>query len=343
MRRYIILSAMLVFALNLSAQSTNPGRATKARSTTGTAVKENKTTEEPKKAEVKKERTESRVATPTTTPQRTETRTTTRTTRTEPANSSTVRKSNTTVTPTRTRETTTTRTREVKSENVGRGIEPPAKRTISRENTDNRERAVSPERTSTIRRSSGAVRENEYVPRNEQANTASRRAYTTPERRVAVRPVTNPGYVHRPVEYRRSYYPYRVPSRADIIWDVHLYHHYRYLYPHYDYWYYPVGYRIHTVSAYDADRYIGEFVRIYGKVYEAWFNQATDEVNLYFGEPYPYQDFTVIISGKDARRYNRRPERYFTGRDIAVTGIVSVFEGKSEMVIKRRSQIDFYF
>ena len=351
MRRYIILSAMLVFALNLSAQTTNPGRATRERSTTGTAVKENKTPEEPKKAEVKKERTESRVTTPATAPQRSETRTTTRTTRSEPANTSAERKSNTSVSPartretttTRTRETTTTRTREANSENMSREVERPANRTISRENTDNRNRTVSPERKSTARRSEGTVRENEYVPRNEQENTTRRRAYTTPERRVTVRPVTNPGHVHRPIEYRRSYYPYRVPSRADIIWDVHLYHHYRYLYPHYDYWYYPIGYRIHTVSAYDADRYIGEFVRIYGRVYEAWFNNETDEVYLYFGEPYPYQDFTVIIAGKDARRYSRRPERYFTGREIAVTGVVSVFEGKPEMVIKRRSQIDFYF
>jgi hypothetical protein len=129
----------------------------------------------------------------------------------------------------------------------------------------------------------------------------------------------------------------------DIIWDVHLYHQYRNLYPHYDYWYYPIGYRIHTVSAYDADRYIGEFARIYGRVSEAWYNQETDEFLLYFGEPYPYQDFTVILSNRDARRFSRRPERYFTGKDIAVTGVVSVFDGKPEMVIKRRSQIDIYF
>jgi hypothetical protein len=160
---------------------------------------------------------------------------------------------------------------------------------------------------------------------------------------VVVRTVTHPNHIHRPIEYRRTYYPYHVPVHRDIIWDIHLYNEYRFLYPHYDYWYYPVGYSIHTVSAYEADRYIGEFARIYGKVYETWYDRDADEFYLYFGEPYPYQDFTVILPGRDARRYSRRPERFFTERHIAVTGVISVFEGKPEMVIKRRSQIELYF
>jgi hypothetical protein len=329
MKRYIILSAMLVFALNLIAQETNPDRTTRERSTTGTAVKENKNSEKTNKADVKKEkaveRKASRANATSSGIQRSETRTTTRTTRSTPTISSNDRKSNTSVTPERTRVTIFSRKKEVNPGNSGR-VAP-----------------SSPERTTTIRRSETTLSSKEYIPRNEQQTTEKRRAYTTPERNVIIRTVTNPNYVHSPVEYRRIHYPYRVPSRLDIFWDVHLYREYRYLYPHYDYWYYPVGYRVHTVSAYDADQYIGEFARIYGRVSETWYNQETDEFLLYFGEPYPYQDFTVILANRDARRFSRRPERFFMGKDIAVTGVVSVFEGKPEMVIKRKSQIDLYF
>jgi hypothetical protein len=138
------------------------------------------------------------------------------------------------------------------------------------------------------------------------------------------------------------YYPYHVPPRVEIIWTVDLYNNYRYIYPDYNYWYYPIGHRVPTISAYDADRFIGEFARVYGRIYEAWYSYETDEYFLYFGEPYPYQDFTVIISGRDARRFSRRPERYFAGRHIAVTGIVSIFEGKPEMVVREKHQVDIY-
>ncbi len=357
MKRYILLSAMLVIALNLCAQSTNTGRTTRQRSSTGSAVKENKNSEETRKAEVKKERTEERKVERTDKPSSTresETRTTTRTRTSGRENPAVERNSNKSVTPERKRETTVTREREVNTGNNrrevttvpdrnSRSVERPVERKVTRENKGERVRVEKPEGTVTTKRSTTNLNNREYVPRNEREFAERRKTYVTPERRVVVRTITNPTYVHRPVEYRRTYYPYKVPIHRDIIWDIHLYNEYCYLYPHYDYWYYPIGYRVHTVSAYDADRYIGEFARIYGKVFETWFDHEADEVYLYFGDPYPYQDFTVILTGRDARRFSRRPERFFTGRYIAVTGVVSVFEGKPEMVIKRRSQVELYF
>lgn len=121
-----------------------------------------------------------------------------------------------------------------------------------------------------------------------------------------------------------------------------MYHNYSSWYPNYNLWYYPYGYRIHTISAYDAYNYIGEIARIYGRVTEVWYSGETREYYLYIGGPYPYQDFTVIVDYSDARRFSRNPVRYFTDRNITVTGLVSLFEDKPELLVKRHTQIDVY-
>ncbi|MCF8370770.1 MAG: hypothetical protein K9H64_04050 [Bacteroidales bacterium] len=128
----------------------------------------------------------------------------------------------------------------------------------------------------------------------------------------------------------------------NIYWDINMYREYRSWYPHYDLWYYPYGYSIHTISAYDAYDYIGEIARVYGEVDEVWYERSTDQYFMYIGAPYPYNDVTVIVDGRDARRLSRNPVRFFTKRHIEVTGLVSSFDGKPEILVKDRKQIRPY-
>lgn len=183
---------------------------------------------------------------------------------------------------------------------------------------------------------------NVYRPRSATRYERERRAYTPSRERRVVRPAPKTYHAYKPLEYRRNHYVYRVPPRHSIVWDIHMYNEYSRLYPDYHYWYYPIGYRIHTISAYDAHNYIGEVARIYGEVQSTWYSRETDEYFLYIGGPYPYQDFTIILEGRDARRFNRHPSRFFSGRHVAAIGLVSVYEGKPEMFLKKRSQLDVY-
>ena len=114
------------------------------------------------------------------------------------------------------------------------------------------------------------------------------------------------------------------------------------MYPDFHYWYYPVGYRIVTVPAYRAYFHMGEVRNVYGRIHEVWYSWSTDEYFLYFGGNYPYHDFTVILSGKHARRFSRHPEMFFTGQYLWVTGLVSNFDGKPEIIVMRRSQVHLY-
>lgn len=107
-------------------------------------------------------------------------------------------------------------------------------------------------------------------------------------------------------------------------------------------WNYRTGYRISTLSAYDALYYVGDVRRVYGRVTDVFYAWENDEYILYFGPQFPYHDFSVIIPGHIAERYSRRPERFFTGANVAVTGLITAYDGKPEVLVRRSHQIERY-
>lgn len=144
------------------------------------------------------------------------------------------------------------------------------------------------------------------------------------------------------VVHSKNYKPYRKPSLSNLFWNVQMYRNYRLWYPDFNFGYYPSGYQIHTVSAFDSYRYIGEVARIYGRVSEVWYSGQTNEYYLYFGDRFPYHQFSIVLQARDAKQYSYDPIRYFTNRDLLVTGLVSIYDQKPEIFIKENSQIKFY-
>jgi len=243
----------------------------------------------------------------------------------------------------------TGRTRGDRSPNTGRtgtykGQKPsPNKGTAGRYNGQK-----SPNNKGTVRSYNNSHR-NSHSVRGKTGNTKHvnrthtehRKHYTTPNRRV-IRTNHVKGYHYNPVRYRKVNYHYRVPNRVHVTWTNRMYHDYRLMYPEYRYWYYPIGYRIVTIPTYNAYYHIGEVRNVYGRVHEVYYSWSTDEYHLYFGGNYPYHDFTVIVTGKHARRYDRYPEMFFEGRYMWVTGLLSTFEGRPELIVRRRNQIHLY-
>lgn len=172
--------------------------------------------------------------------------------------------------------------------------------------------------------------------------SAERRAnYVTPNRQH-VRKHNNTRAYHAPSRYRTVHHHYRKPQHVHVTWTNRMYREYVTLYPDFHYWYYPTGYRIVTIPAFNAYYHIGEVRNVYGRIHEVWYSWMTDEYYLYFGGSFPYHDFSVILSGKHARRYDRFPEAFFAGRYIWVTGLVSTFDGKPEIMVMRRHQVHLY-
>jgi hypothetical protein len=184
-------------------------------------------------------------------------------------------------------------------------------------------------------------KDNSRTSKSNVRNSKGQKNYVTPNRRHVRNSHGNTAY-HVPSRYKTKHQQYRVPKHANVTWSDRMYREYRVLYPDYHSWYYPTGYRIVTVPTYRAYFHIGEVRNVYGRIHEIWYSWKTDEYYLYFGNTYPYQDFTVILPGNQARRFNRNPELYFSGRYIWVTGLVSTFNGRPEIMVLRKHQVHLY-
>ncbi len=145
-----------------------------------------------------------------------------------------------------------------------------------------------------------------------------------------------------PVEVRRVRYVYREPIRFEIYWSRQLHKEFMTIYPFYRNHEYLYGSRIIAVPAFNAECHLGRLRSVYGIVYEVYYDPETDLVYLYFGAPYPHHDFSAVIPGRLAERFSSRPERYFGGQHVMVTGIVALYDGKPEIELIRSNQIVRY-
>ena len=234
--------------------------------------------------------------------------------------------------------TTVTRTRTQESSTTGSTTSRATTRTNPEYRSNSESRTV---RNVTDNRSnSGAVQ----VHTNSYTSTRAHGVqYESPRVYRAQHPVRHHITTPPPsIEYRRVHHVYRRPVNIDIYWTPVIHRHFIEIYPMVNYWDYYNGYRIAMISAYDARFYFGDVMTVYGRVSEVFYNRSTDEYFLYFGPYYPYHDFTVVMPGYLARRYSNRPARYFANRDLAVTGLITAFNGEPEIVVKQSFQINLY-
>jgi len=141
--------------------------------------------------------------------------------------------------------------------------------------------------------------------------------------------------------YLHNYHVLYYPTYNNIYWTRHMYRNYRRWYPDYT-WNYRYGYRIQTISVFDTKYMLGEVANVYGRVYATWYNKETNDYLLFFGGDYPYQQFTVVLPARIARKFSWRPERYFLGEHITITGLITTYDGSPEIVVKDRHQIGVY-
>ena len=141
--------------------------------------------------------------------------------------------------------------------------------------------------------------------------------------------------------YAHNYHVLYYPSYTNIYWNRSMYRNYRQWYPEYS-WNYKYGHRINTISVFEAKYNLGEVANVYGRVYATWYNEETNDYLLFFGGDYPNQQFTVVLPARIARKFSWRPERYFLGEHITITGLITTFDGSPEVVVRDKHQIGIY-
>lgn len=157
--------------------------------------------------------------------------------------------------------------------------------------------------------------------------------YAYPTRKVKVH--------HHYDTYLNNYHVLYYPTYTSVYWTRSMYRDYRRWYPNY-YWNYNYGYRIQTISAFDAKYNLGEVAMVYGRVYATWYNRETNDYLLFFGGEYPYHQFSVVLPATIARKFSWRPERFFLGEHITITGLITTFEGVPEIIVKNKRQLGLY-
>jgi hypothetical protein len=95
-----------------------------------------------------------------------------------------------------------------------------------------------------------------------------------------------------------------------------------------------------TLAPGDAVSHIGETATVCGVVASAKFaaNSRSQPTFLDFDRPYPNPVFTAVIFGSDRSKFGT-PEMTLRGKRICVTGIISLYRGKAEVILRDPSQL----
>ena len=195
---------------------------------------------------------------------------------------------------------------------------------------------------STYRKPNNMVtKEARYNPPVKTKNYYNNRAYYGGNHYHYAYPTTKVKFHYHHNTYVNSYRVLYYPTYGDIYWNRNMYRDYHRWYPGFN-WSYSYGYSIQTISVFDAKYNLGEVANVYGRVYATWHNNETDDFLLFFGGDFPYQQFTVVVPGHVARKFSWRPENYFLGEHITITGLITTFDGSPEIVVKNKRQLGLY-
>jgi DNA/RNA endonuclease YhcR with UshA esterase domain len=96
------------------------------------------------------------------------------------------------------------------------------------------------------------------------------------------------------------------------------------------------------ISPEDAYKHISETQTVCGTVASTFYSvrgkgQPTF-INL--DKPYPNQIFTIVIWGSDRHKFKNPPEIFFKEKRVCVTGTITTYRGKPQIVVKNSSQIE---
>ncbi len=96
------------------------------------------------------------------------------------------------------------------------------------------------------------------------------------------------------------------------------------------------------VPAEDAQQHLQETNMVCGVVAGTRYADSSQPRLTYLnlGRPYPNQVFTVVIPEPVRPKFGVRPEDFYKGKAVCVTGLITAGRGKPQIVIDNPSQIE---
>lgn len=93
------------------------------------------------------------------------------------------------------------------------------------------------------------------------------------------------------------------------------------------------------IPAKDAQKHLNETVTICDKIYSTKLIENSKMVLLDMGGSHPNQYLTIVIKGEDRSKFNDKPEEYYKGRNVCVTGKLIDYKGKPEIIVSEADQL----
>jgi nuclease S1 len=97
-----------------------------------------------------------------------------------------------------------------------------------------------------------------------------------------------------------------------------------------------------TITPASAKDYVGQKVTVCGSVTGTYFDQKARRHPTFinFGPAYPNSTFSLLIWGNDRKKFSYQPEEYLKNKQVCVTGTITTFKGRVEMIVTDSSQIN---
>ena len=101
-----------------------------------------------------------------------------------------------------------------------------------------------------------------------------------------------------------------------------------------------VGQETKKIPAAQSGQHIGEHATVCGIVASSRYlsSSRSKPTFLNFGKPYPNEDFTVVIWPDDRQKFGH-PEDTYLHKNICVSGEISSYQGKPQIIVRNPSQI----
>ncbi|HVZ97118.1 MAG TPA: hypothetical protein VG847_09605 [Chitinophagaceae bacterium] len=93
------------------------------------------------------------------------------------------------------------------------------------------------------------------------------------------------------------------------------------------------------IDVQNASSHIGEQVTICSKVFGTKYLDRSGVTFLNLGAAYPVSPLTVVIFKKDRAHFPTPPEQLYADKKICVTGKITVYNGKDEIIVSKPDAI----
>jgi len=88
----------------------------------------------------------------------------------------------------------------------------------------------------------------------------------------------------------------------------------------------------------DAGRYIGKTKTVEGTIVRT-YRSSKNTVFLNFHDPYQGY-FYVVIFASDLKNFPFKPEEFYRGKEVRVTGLIKLYQGSPEIIVEDPSRIE---